>query len=113
MSLEPERRAFEVFDAVCDLAPGERAAALLEHCGEDTELRALVDRMLEQDGLDRGSGVLDESDEPGAGAQVLAAGLSGAPPERVGRYRIIREIGRGGMGVVYEAEQETPRDASP
>ena len=64
--------------------------------------------MLEQDGLDRGSGVLDESDEPGAGAQVLAAGLSGAPPERVGRYRIIREIGRGGMGVVYEAEQESP-----
>jgi hypothetical protein len=44
-----------------------------------------------------------EGSAPGSDASASSGGL----PERLGEYRIRREIGRGGMGVVYEAEQES------
>ena len=48
--------------------------------------------------------IADLSNELGA-TDAGHAQLRAAPPVQVGDYRIIHEIGRGGMGVVYEAEQ--------
>jgi WD40 repeat protein/serine/threonine protein kinase/tetratricopeptide (TPR) repeat protein len=45
-------------------------------------------------------------DEPHTGPNLAGAG-SGGPPQQLGEYRILREIGHGGMGVVYEAVQES------
>lgn len=45
---------------------------------------------------------------PGAPSDGVATGGNEAPLARVGSFRIVRELGRGGMGVVYLAEQPRP-----
>src|SRR5262249_37743947 len=51
--------------------------------------------------------VLMEQASPAATDQSPRA-LTTVPLERLGEYRIIREIRRGGMGIVYRAEPEAP-----
>jgi serine/threonine-protein kinase len=48
-----------------------------------------------------------EDARPAEGKSDAAASSAGLPFRRLGEYLIVREIGRGGMGVVYEAVQES------
>ncbi len=94
MSPELEKLFFET----ADLEPAARLRYLDQHC-HDPNIRAQVERLLRS----------DQGAEQFLSAPVmkLAGQLEQSAPDqkRVGPYQIVREIGRGGMGAVYEGER--------
>jgi serine/threonine-protein kinase len=101
MSTDLNPRAMRIFDQVADLPAAQRAARLDELCAGDAGLRALVDSMLAADA---------QPDEPFSGnsarwsESLRTAAMPGAiaaTGKTIGPWRIVGELGRGGMGAVY------------
>src|SRR5260370_36643163 len=95
-----------VFTEALRLPPEERDRYLSEACKADVEFRRRVEALLqahEQAGDFLGRSA---ADRPTRAAQAFQAGEK--PGDRIGRYKLLQQIGEGGCGVGYMAEQEAP-----
>ncbi len=89
----------ELFQEAAELKPGDRDRFLRGRCGADVKLRAEIEKLLGADACVNTRFLAGEAHLP----------VDRALPERIAHFRILRRIGEGGMGSVFEAQQDHPR----
>ena len=106
---EPSEREIEVFNAALELPAAERARYLDNACAGEASLRQRVEELLGA-GDNAGSFLDNAAAVPaGPGGTIrLPVVPSEKAGDRIGRYKLLQQIGEGGCGVVYMAEQEEP-----
>lgn len=107
MNQEREQQINALFEQLVALTDAQRLARLGAIGSADPALRQAVERRLRAD-AEAGSFLEEPLSWPSAvskrGIEEIRAAT--APPDRIGPYRILCEIGRGGMGTVYAAERD-------
>jgi hypothetical protein len=101
----PQRwgRVEEIFHQALEQPPESRDARLDQTCGGDAELRAEVASLLDSDGAAREGFVGEKVQHAFQNLVADDAAKSAMEGRRVGSWRLVREIGGGGMGAVYLA----------
>jgi serine/threonine protein kinase len=85
-------------------SPAERAVYLDRACGDDRNLRAAVESLLRADD----ARACDLLDLPERSAATLDRPGVERPGVAIGPYVLVQELGEGGMGVVWLAQQAHP-----
>jgi serine/threonine protein kinase len=106
MNADRRRRISQLYRAALAQDFSERAAFLADACGHDDELRAAVESLLaHQDSAEHLPHIPHQEDVTHTSAASEASPASPMKDRRFGAYRILCEIGHGGMGSVYLAER--------
>ncbi|HUA67631.1 MAG TPA: protein kinase [Candidatus Saccharimonadales bacterium] len=97
-----------IFMAAIELPAAERAAYLDKACGGDADLRKAVESLLKSH--EEATGFLEKPPAVLGAKETISIVLSAAAKagDRIGRYKLLQQIGEGGCGVVYMADQTEP-----
>ncbi|MBN2315536.1 MAG: protein kinase, partial [Sedimentisphaerales bacterium] len=105
MAQKSQKKEEELFYEALETPPGRRKAHLKAACGDDQQLYQRVEALLQVNDLKDGflqSPVLDSE------LSIETPVNMERPGTTIGRYKLLEQIGEGGMAVVYMAEQERP-----
>jgi len=128
MNTDHDKLVKEIFaDALEKANAAERAAYVAQACGNDAQLRQQVEALLQahekagafleqpplasaKPGLAGGQSEPAKAGTPNGpgGTVILSTPLIEKAGDRIGHYKLLQQIGEGGCGVVYMAEQEQP-----
>ena len=101
-----------IFNAAVELPPDKRGAYLDLACGKDEALRRRIEVLLraedEADPFFRKGPLCAAIGDDAKGMATAVLPVTEKPGDRIGRYKLLQQIGEGGCGVVYMAEQEEP-----
>jgi serine/threonine protein kinase len=99
-------RQIEIFTKALELPLEDRQAYLEQACAGDAELRREVEELIAVN--QRSKGFMEDSPWGLETDKARVTQIGEQPGNRIDRYKLLQQIGEGGFGIVFMAEQDQP-----